>query len=213
MVDVCFDGGMTTLDIQYNKEFEIARVKRFVSNFQWYVENGYNISLPDTITGESTEVEIETQVKNQFNDEVYTKFLSELQTEWQKFSARFEKVKAEASIIFNNRYIVVLTRYGTGGSFDHNLSEVILKIEGRTPQSALSTLVHEMVHIAIHEYIQKFEVNHWRKERLVDLIVEHYFPSLRPMQAIREDITIVDTAFKEHFPNIENITRIIGAKK
>jgi methyltransferase-like protein len=204
---------MTTLDIQYSREFEIARVKRFVSNFEWYVENKYKISLPDTITNTSTEDEIKTQTENQFNEELYSRFSSELQVEWQKFLTQFEKVKAETSITFNDTYTVVLTRYGTGGSFDASLSEVILRIEGRTAESALGTLVHEMVHIAIHEYIQMYEVGHWKKERLVDLIVEHCFPGLRPMQALREDITMVDTAFKEHFPNVENVTRIIGAKR
>jgi hypothetical protein len=201
---------MTTLDIQYSREFELARVKNCVSNLEWYVENGYKVSLPDNITAESTEDEILTRVEDQYDEGAYSKFSSELLLEWQKFSVQFEKVKAEASITFNDTYTVFLTRYGTGGSFNSSPSQVTLKIEGKTAKNTLGTLVHEMVHIAIHEHIQKYAISHWKKERLVDLIVEHYFPGLRPMQIIGENVDIVDIAFKEHFPEIESIAEILG---
>lgn len=201
---------MTTLDIQYNKDFELTRVRNSVSNFEWYIENGYKISLPDKITEESSEEEICIQIENQFTEEIYEKFSSELQTEWKRFSVQFEKVKDKSCITFNDTYAVFLTRYGTGGSFNPSLSQVTLKIEDRTMKSALGTLVHEMVHIAIHDYIQKYEVTHWRKERLVDLLVEHYFPGLRPIQTISEDVSAVDIAFKGYFPDIETTIKTIG---
>jgi hypothetical protein len=200
---------MTTLAIQYQKEFELARVKSCVSNLPWYDENGYKVSLPPKLTARSTEEEISVAVENEYSEEDYVTFSSELETAWQRFSPQFERVKHEAAITFNDTYIVTLTKYGTGGSYNPSLSQIIVKIKGPTVERVLSTLVHEMVHIAIHEYIRKYEVTHWKKERLVDLIVEHYFPGLRPMQIINEDVSIVDVAFKEYFPDIESVTKAL----
>jgi hypothetical protein len=204
---------MTVFDVQYQKEFEVVRVKNCVSKLFWYDENGYKVSLPEKVTAQSSGAEIKAQVESEFNEEKYLQFATELKIEWQQFSSEFEKVKGEATIAFSDKYTVLLTKYGTGGSYNATSDQIIVKIEGRTVSSVLGTLVHEMVHIAIQKFIEKYEVTHWKKERLVDLILEHYFPSLRSMQIITEDVSEVDKAFNQFFPDIEKITKVVSSEK
>ncbi len=40
--------------------------------------------------------------------------------------------------------------------------------------------------------------------------MEQYFPGLKKMQNIKEDVSIVDTAFEKFFPDMEAIARAIG---
>lgn len=53
--------------------------------------------------------------------------------------------------------------------------------------------------------IKKYNVQHWHKERLVDLICMKYFSDIRKPQSIKTDVSIVDKNFNDKFPDLESI--------
>ncbi|MEM6337868.1 MAG: hypothetical protein AAF752_14955, partial [Bacteroidota bacterium] len=79
---------------------------------------------------------------------------------------------------------VTLTLYGPGGSFDPDAGKVILWTDTQGAfkgGGGLHTIVHEMVHIAVeHGIAQPSQLQHWERERLVDLIAQREFADLLP---------------------------------
>jgi len=82
------------------------------------------------------------------------------------------------------KYEILLTLYGTGGSFNANTGTVIMltrrdgTFRRKRPHE---TIIHEIVHIGIHDIIvSRYKLEHWEKERLVDLICLYYFGDILP---------------------------------
>lgn len=80
------------------------------------------------------------------------------------------------------QYVIALTRYGPGGSYDASSGKVIMMTtrDGKFKKSyPAHTPAHEMIHIGIEENIVKrFRLTHEEKERLVDLIILNKFCNL-----------------------------------
>lgn len=79
--------------------------------------------------------------------------------------------------MFDN-YIIKLTAYGPGGSYDYGDGSIIMKVkeDAGVERKPIHTIIHEIVHIGIEESIvEKFKLNHLEKEGLVDSICFHYF--------------------------------------
>jgi hypothetical protein len=114
------------------------------------------------------------------------------------------------SFNLKDQYTIVLTKYGSGGSYNSQTGEVIVNIKDREKDLIMGTILHEIVHIGIEHLIESYHITHWRKERLVDLIMEKCFPDLKKTQYIKEDVSTVDRAFKKNFPDMESIAREVG---
>ncbi len=75
-----------------------------------------------------------------------------------------------------SEYTVLLTRYGTSGSYfsDTGIIQIRYNEDGRLGKlDPASTLLHEVVHCGIEEdIVVKFKLTHPEKERLVDLIMK-----------------------------------------
>lgn len=196
---------MTTLDIVYSAQDEAERVRFTISKLPWYEENGYKVDLPIGVDGGSSESEVEQKTTEQYSEGEYETAASFLQTAWQDFLPRFDDVINQKVLSVSDSYTVKLTMYGTGGSYYPDKNLIVLKFRNKTPGQMLGTIVHEITHISIHSLIEEFKVSHWRKERLVDLILEHYFPGLKPPQKITEDVQIVDDSFRQNFPDLRKL--------
>lgn len=64
-------------------------------------------------------------------------------------------------------FIIKLTSYGMGGSYDlPNIVRFNIK-----STIGPKTILHEIIHLAIEPWIIKYKIRHWEKERIVDLIL------------------------------------------
>lgn len=101
------------------------------------------------------------------------------------------------------RYDIVVTVYGTGGEYrweDPEVGTVLVKVDTRkTAKNYTKTILHEMVHIGIQEdIVNKYELSHWEKERLVDLICSIYLKDLLPEYGMQKSAdTKIDTFVSE----------------
>ena len=69
------------------------------------------------------------------------------------------------------------------------------------------TIIHEIIHLSIQELIEKYEVEHWEKERIVDLIVFKIVPEIAKMQNISIDTKPIDEGFEKYYPDIEKVVK------
>ena len=107
-------------------------------------------------------------------------------------------------------YLVSFTKYGTGGS--HNLpNRIQINFKYNCAKNLLATTFHEIIHLTIEDLIREYNIDHWTKERLVDLIYAKFFPKERLLQKDPEKPEQIKETFNRFFPDIKKV--IIGVSK
>lgn len=120
------------------------------------------------------------------------------------------KLNRDWNFIFFNPYRIQLTLYGSGGSYDPDTGNIIIFAtkDGAFKQynNPANTLIHEIVHIGIEEsIIQKYNVPHPLKERIVDTIVLLHFGSLLPEYKLQQ---MGDTRLDQYLKNKADLDRL-----
>ena len=155
----------------------------------FYRKHGYDVVLPDherfdelvklppNIRDAEKKKTYEIFVQHIYRKTDYENGLEALDDVEERIRAafeRFEELNNQWDFKVFHHYDVVLTLYGPGGHFNPRTGKVVLKttLDGRFKRGDhLHTIIHEMVHIGIHENIVKrFQLTHWETERVVDLI-------------------------------------------
>lgn len=211
---------------------EATSVWRTINNIQFFEKQGYSIILPkdDRVN------ELIRKSKNGgFGNAEYSTIMEMLESgAYQKndYHAAYNKVKEQELLInsmieridtmknnwdFDFRmfdiYAVVFTLYGSGGSYDPDTGTLMLftSKEGnfKNYHNPSNTIIHEIVHIGIEESIvQKYNVPHTLKERIVDKMVFLLFGDLLPDYQIQNmGDTVIDDLLKNK-DDIANLNRI-----
>jgi len=159
------------LKFEFGKDLEAQRVKWTLAAMDWYRENGYakNLRLPENITEESSSEEIEMQIAKEYDVKAYEEMVVKTNDSFkdigQEFFCALKKVFGEK---VSENYIVRLTGYGTGGSYK---TPNTITINIRRTDGPIKTVVHEIIHLQIEDKIKSYGVEHWEKERIVDMIL------------------------------------------
>ncbi|MFH1930222.1 MAG: PDZ domain-containing protein [Pseudomonadota bacterium] len=195
----------------------------------FYRKHGYNVALPDHKIFEEL-VKLPPNIRDAKKKETYELFsqhiyrkacyeegLSSLDDTEKKTIAvfpRFEKLKKQWGFKVFHHYDVVLTLYGPGGHFNPRTGKVVLKTtaDGSFKRGdPIHTIIHEMVHIGIHENIVKrFRLTHWEKERVVDLICSIKFGDILKNYTIQAGGERNLDTFVSH-DSLSNLPAVIGA--
>jgi hypothetical protein len=202
---------MITLNIKFSLEYENHRVQGVLKKLQWFKENGYDVGLPQGLSPMADESTISDAVSREYVESEYEKYSQMIKNKWQDYISKIETVGRDLPFQLKNEYTIFLTKYGTAGSYFAEEAKIVVNMIKRDEASVLGTVIHEITHIGIEYLIQKYNVSHWKKERLVDLICEKYFSDLRQLRVITEDVSSVDEAFSALYPDIEKIVQKIGA--
>lgn len=174
------------------------------------MENGYQLGLPQSIKDrlennkDVSDEEIRAAIEAEYQDHAYSENARELEEAWEAESGDFiEKLKTLRRPL-PQAYKIFLSRYGTGGSYGY--PDVIqLNLNRVSNRGSLYIVFHEMVHLAIQDLIEKYNIPHWTKERLVDLIMNKFFPDKEQLQRDPEHADQIDEIFEKEFPNIEKV--------
>jgi hypothetical protein len=176
---------------------EFAYCLKRIERLSWFKEQNYNFTLPqhkafdelysrpEKITkAEFSKLE-PTFVSEVYRTDVFNKGLSVLKSTEKTASKALKKL-----LLLNQnwgfklfpRYEIVLTLYGPGGSYNEKTGKVIIKTtpDGKFIRpNVANSIVHEMVHIGIEDNIvKKYNLEHWEKERIVDLICSVYLGNI-----------------------------------
>ncbi len=202
---------MINLDIKYSPEEEILQVQNTIDKIDWFNEKGYTFKLPKTLSLEDRDFSpesIKQSIWDEYKEENYKKEERYILKTLPKINEVLESYFTATSIEPQSSYKINLTRYGVGGSYNPP-NKIIVNIQTRSEMKLVKTIVHEIVHLSIEELIQKYNVDHWSKERLVDLILEKIAPEVNTMQNIPVNTDSVDEAFEKEYTNIESIVKNI----
>lgn len=205
---------MIKLIVKFSPEFEIEQVKKTLSGLQWLKDNGYNnVKLPENLVinfGTNTsEDQIKTAVEAEYNEEDFRIKEVYLLENWDKVVNGVSAELARTSLNIRDTHTIYLTKYGVGGSY--NYPDTVIVNARSFGQGLLRKVFHEMVHLMIHQWIIKYKVSHWQKERIVDLLMIKFVPQISRNQQIPAEIADpVDRVFNECYPDIELVIKNVG---
>lgn len=171
-------------------EEEATYVDHLLDRLVFYQEHGYIIALPDSPVvdqfarskSSSERAHLREQLTQMVHGELYSP---------EDYSVGLRRMNEEADVVrkaiaecrqFENQwgfailpeYTIILTRYGTGGSYNLREGRIIIRTDvdgGFKRKSPSHTVAHEMVHIGVERCIvERFHLSHIEKERVVDLV-------------------------------------------
>ena len=201
--------------VSFSLNNEVFRVNDTLKKLPWYKEHygKSNSRLPEGVDEKTNTKDVASAVSAEFTEDDYKDYSQYIQENWSNVSGGLEKLKEMLAFHLLDTYSVHLTKYGSGGSYNAERGTVLVNIVFQSKDRVVGTIIHEIVHIGIEHLIGEYNVKHWYKERLVDLLVEYYFPAMRKMQNIKENTMEVDKAFNNFFPDIEAVVKTIGEEK
>lgn len=193
----------------YGIEQEVKRVINTIETKVWLTNNGYRFSLPqgfdDSQPNESES--IKELIKKEYDPANYEIAEKAISKSWNGNCKLMKEINEKLVGAYKlDELNVVLTKYGTQGSYVQPNS-VIINISAVPPEFLIKTVVHESIHLMIEQLIKKNSVDHWVKERIVNLIVDLEFKSRFKMSPAPEWVMPVDEIFKQHYPNLELIMK------
>ncbi len=215
-------------------ESEAQYIWRNVQDIQFFEKNGYQVAFPPVASLENLKAKSRTQG---LSNEDYQVLESELKASVyaeEDYKAGYEKVENALPLVnkmlekikeleldwefkMYDQYNVNLTLYGPGGSYNPDTGDITLFT---TPQGQFkqyenpaNTIIHEIVHMGIEaSLINRYQVPHQMKERIVDQFVMLNFKELLPdyrlqdMRDYRADDIMKSTAdLKDLDKRIEKI--------
>ncbi len=156
------------LEIKYSQTFERNRIKNTLAKMAWYSEHNYKPFLPKNLSSQSSDQEISEAVSCEYNEDEYAKISSSIREIYNSKQTEFCSTIAE---VFQEKLpekiFLYITKYGMGGSY--NLPDtVIYNLHNKNGEQ---TIFHEMIHLMIEPYTQKWGLSQFEKERTVDLIL------------------------------------------
>ncbi len=156
-------------------------LQQTLSQMSFFDANGYDVALP---AHQGFDADGEIGSLNSFASEVYREAdfasamakLRERKPMLQQALEWFSTLDDSLPFYVPTEYTVVLTLYGPGGSYNPESATITMLTtpDGRFKGGGgAHTIVHEMMHIATEEtLVQRFELSHWEKERLVDVLCQ-----------------------------------------
>lgn len=201
------------LKIQYSVDLETQRVFSMIKKIEWFNKMGYKINLPEKIKSmdlnkmaKMTKKDIKKIITEEYKVQNYQRIESVIEKRWSNVSTKLFLNLSTTNLKCEPFYILTLTKYGTGGSY--NLpNTIILNFNRKIPDNLIRIIIHEIIHLSIQPLIEKFMINHWSKERIVDLIMAKATPELAKMQNLPQNTKKIDKLFDNFFPDVEKIIR------
>lgn len=188
------------INIKFGIDVELERIKKTLEKLDWYNSQGYNVKLPKNINKKSSKKEIRDKIIEEFNESEYVNVKTRIKNA-SVFNeqAFFKKLNDVFGNNISKEVHVYLIAYGVYGSY--NLPNTIFLRFNQ--KNIVKTIIHEIIHLLIEEKIQKYKIEHWEKERIVDLILnseEFIFLNYDSWQKkYKNTEKYIDPLFKKYF--------------
>ncbi|MFH1170732.1 MAG: hypothetical protein V1704_04205 [Candidatus Vogelbacteria bacterium] len=203
------------LSFEYSKELEVKRIVYTINRLDWYLNNNYHLewmSFPKDIDKNNlvniSEADISKAVEKEYDPQKYILAIESLNQLYDPYGIRLQKFIESLGFSIISNVIINLTLYGMGGSY-HVPNKVISNISKYSGDELLGNILHEIIHLHIQHLIDKYEVDQWKKETVVNLLFSTAFPDLHKKNDIPIDTKDIETTYKVNFPNIEKIISLV----
>ncbi|MCX6712773.1 MAG: hypothetical protein NTY66_01040 [Candidatus Vogelbacteria bacterium] len=206
------------LVFEYSPESEENRVRETLDpkEVSWFKENNYFVKLPGNLYLDEATTrdlsEVLAMIPEEFDETTFDQEREKIELVWRKKSGILEKGLASLNLVPDDKYKIILTRYGVVGSYEVKASpkEIILNIQSGKRHLSEETICHEIIHLCIEEWVLKYKISHQAKEHIVDLIMKEIF-SEEQLQNIDPNLARkIDQIFETNKTNIEEVVKQVG---
>lgn len=212
---------------------EATVVWNTINDITFFKKQGYKINLPNDKQIDSLILKSERGDFGNADYAVIYELLEQKVYKTSDYNLALEKVKAQEPLLnriiqrldslsatwdwkFNipEKYNMVLTLYGSGGSYDPQTGTITLFAtpngDFKNYANPANTIVHEMVHLGIeNSIIQHYKISHSLKEQIVDRLVSIIFGEVLPeYHAQNFGPFVLDNQLKSS-NDVENLNRTI----
>lgn len=200
----------------FSVQGEAERVRNTLKKHKWYKERGYKPKYPQLIQEkldrdeQINEDDVLEAVTDEFNQDRYAEQVAPIQEGWKEIENGFFENLETLGLPLQDKYYVCATRYGTGGSYGYP-NDIQLNLEQK--RKVPLTLAHEIVHLTIEPLIREYSIDHWTKERLVDLIMNKFFPEDQKLQRDPVNAGQILEIFNREFPDIKKVIMEVSKLK
>lgn len=195
--------------VQPNIEQEATSIWRTINDITFFEKQGYTINLPKHSLIDS----LITKSKNgTFGNEDFASIYTLVETkvfDKRNYELAIQKVTNQTELINNliyvidssksewdwefnlfDKYQIIFTLYGTGGSYDPDEGTITLltnkKGDFMNYKNPANTIIHEITHMGMeYSIVRKYSVAHGLKERIVDTFVYLMFKEKLPEYKIQ----------------------------
>lgn len=197
------------IKFKYSLNLEVQRVVYTLKKIDWYINRGYKVNLPLKLEQTRIEVIDKKHIRNLLQEEYrlnnYRSVIFGVKKRWDKVSNTLMIQSQKTGLNFAKEYIIFLTKYGVGGSYKLP-NKIVINFHSRKAPYILETIIHEIIHLSIEDIISKFNIDHWEKERLVDLIFLKMFPKSNKIQKLPIKTKRIDRIFNSFYPDIKKVS-------
>lgn len=156
----------------YSLQSEIAVVRETLRDSEFILQNHYQYWLPKGIDIKSENKNIQKAASRELNSKGIVRTRAKIHKAFMKYRKDLDCFTQSLGLRLPNEVDVVLTKYGTGGSYELP-NKIILNITSDYNDPCI-TFVHELVHLLVEEpIVKKYNLSHWQKEGLVDYLILH----------------------------------------
>lgn len=199
--------------IFYSKENEINNIKEIFDEKDWYLKHNYRVFLPKNLSLDNSSLkpeEIMQLINEEYREADYRLAAEFIKTKESWIDSAVTKAFQEIDKVPEERYEIYLTKYGVGGSYELP-NKIGLDIK-KDQEGLIKTLIHEIFHLSIEHEILKYKINHFSKERIVNLLMEKLLPEInKPAKNLPDEIKkIVDPVFHKYYPDIEKVIFLVS---
>ena len=189
-------------------EQETAYIWRTLGDIAFFEEHNYQLSLPQGPLMESLKEKAKAKTLTDEDYAALQHFVTSGVYHREDYQAGYEKIVAQKALVNKmvrrlhkhkrnwnfkrfDRYQIVLTLYGSGGNYNPDDGSIIIFTnpngDFKQYDNPANTLIHEIIHMGIEEsIIQRYQVSHPLKERIVDQLVLLHFRALLPNYRLQE---------------------------
>lgn len=137
---------------------------------EFIIKNNYQYWLPEGIELNSENNDIRMAVYKTLKDARIEQVQADIKKAFLNNKENLYSFSSSLGLQMPDKIIVVLTKYGTGGSYELP-NKIILNIASAHNDPCIA-FIHEFVHLLVEESIVKtYNLSHWQKEGLVDYLV------------------------------------------
>lgn len=191
-------------------EEEIRRVLNVIQKSEFYSKNNYKPRLPPLSATSLKKLKRNPNNKRLINQLCLTIkeerkkasgldqcHIDKTKKDWYKVEDKFLK-RAERIIKIKpqKKYFTRCTFYGVGGNYK---PPTVITLKIISLFVSYRTVAHEIIHLLIEPFIEKYKIPHWYKERLVDLYLNKILDSQRWQNIDKAVIKATDKVFNKFY--------------
>jgi len=206
------------LTFEFSKEQEVARVVSTIKRLGWYRSKGYSTEVLAFPAGidlnnieEISELDIEKAIETEYNPDKYKSTVESMEQLYLLYEPKLTKFIKSLNVPVIPKILVNLTIYGIAGSYSLP-NRVIVNISKFYSIGLLRNILHEIIHLHIEFFVEKYQIGQWEKESITNMLFESAFPEIHKKNKNlleEKDLKNIETIYRENFPNIEKIISLI----